>query len=65
MTTVDWKRKLATLGAAILLGAGGAASFNYFNSASDCCATGAACCKPGAECCKKHDHAQDGLKQPG
>lgn len=58
-----WKKTLSTLGVALLLGAGGAASYNYLTSSSECCKQGAACCKPGADCCKKH-HDLGADKQP-
>jgi len=54
MTTGNWKSTLSKLGAALLVGALGAASYHHLASNSQCCTQGAACCKPGAECCKHH-----------
>ncbi len=50
----NWKKILGTLGVAMLLGAGGTASYNYLNNSAECCTKGAECCKPGAACCKQH-----------
>lgn len=60
----NWKKALGTLGAALLLGASGAASYNYLSSSAECCTKGAECCKPGAACCKHH-HEQVTDNEPG